>query len=124
MQKRPPGRREDIMSSGRLFSMTDIPSICSHLRLVKTLLFRLTGYGLYDKKWNLSELPYLKSIDTYYIEYSDVDIVTLEVEELQSLGNDVYEVKTDSWWTYYGENNGVIKVRRIEPGGYQFISVQ
>ena len=88
------------------------------------LLFRLTGYGLYDKKWNLSELPYLKSIDTYYIEYSDVDIVTLEIEELQSLGNDVYEVKTGSWWTYYGDNNGIIKVRRIEPGGYQFISVQ
>ena len=88
------------------------------------LLFRLTGYGLYDKKWNLSYLPYLKSIDTYYTEFSDVDIVILEIEELKSLGNDVYEVKTGPFLAYDGYNNGIIKVRRIEQGGYQFISVQ
>jgi hypothetical protein len=88
------------------------------------LLFRLTGYGLYDKKWNLSDLPYLKSIDTYYIEHGDINPMFFEIKDIKSLGNDVYEVKIDDYDTFGGYNEGIIKVRRIEPGGYQFISVQ
>jgi hypothetical protein len=87
-------------------------------------MFRLTGYGLYDKKWNLRDLPYLKSIDTYYIEHGDINPMSFEIEDIRSLGNDVYEVKIDSSYRFYGYNNGVIRIRRIEPGGYQFISVQ
>jgi hypothetical protein len=88
------------------------------------LLYRLTGYGLYDKKWNLSDLPYLKSIDTYYIEHGDINPHGFEIEDLKSIGNDIYEVKIDAYYTFGGYNDGIIKVRRIEPGGYQFISVQ
>ena len=88
------------------------------------LLFRLTGYGLYDKKWSLNDLPYLKSIDTYYCEHGDINLHAFEIEDLKSLGNNVYEVKINSYHTLRGYNNGVIKLRRIEPGGYQFISVQ
>ncbi len=88
------------------------------------LLFRITGYGLYDKKWNVDDLDYLKSIDIYYIEHGDINPMEFEIVGLKSLGNDVYEVKIDSDYTFKGYNDGVIKIRRIEPGGYQLISVQ
>ena len=79
------------------------------------LLYRLTGYGLYDKKWNVSDLPYLKSIDTYYYDHGDTNYSGCEVEKVKSLGNDIYEVIL-TW-------NTIIRLKRIETGGYQFISV-
>jgi hypothetical protein len=79
------------------------------------LLYRLTGYGLYDKKWNVSDLPYLKSIDTYYFDHGDTNYSGCEVEKVKSLGNDIYEVIL-TW-------DRIIRLKRIETGGYQFISV-
>ena len=79
------------------------------------LLYRYTGYGLYEKKWNLSDLSYLKSKDTYYGEYGDTKMVWVRVKEIKSLGDNIYEVKTES---------ETIRLRRIEAGDYQFISVQ
>jgi hypothetical protein len=78
------------------------------------LLYRLTGYGLYEKNWNLTSLDYLQSIDTYYVEHSYVFTRDFAVEEIKSLGNDIYEV--------FG-NRLTVKLKRIENGGYQIISV-
>ena len=72
----------------------------------------------------MDDLDYLKSIDIYYIEHGDINPMEFEIVGLKSLGNDVYEVKIDSDFTFKGYNDGVIKIRRIEPGGYQLISVQ
>ena len=79
------------------------------------LLYRLTGYGLYDKKWNVSDLPYLKSIDTYYIDHGDTNYWGCWVKEVKSLGNDIYEVIIT--------RGLIIRLKRIETGGYQFISI-
>ena len=91
------------------------------------LLYRYTGYGLYDKKWNLSDLSYLKSIDTYYSEHGDVTKIWVRVKEIKNLGNNIYEVKTgpydDEYW-YGNRHFKTIRLRRIEAGDYQFISVQ
>ncbi len=91
------------------------------------LLYRLTGYGLYDKKWDLSDIPYLKSIDTYYIEHRIMSPIRVKVKEIKNLGNNTYEVTTepqDYDDLYDNRCFRTIKLRRIEAGGYQFISVQ
>jgi hypothetical protein len=82
--------------------------------MLDEILYRLTGYGLYEKNWNLSSLGYLKSIDTYYVEHSGIFPSQLMVKEIKSLGNDIYEV--------FG-NRLTVKLKRIENGGYQIISV-
>ena len=82
--------------------------------MLDEILYRLTGYGLYEKNWNLNSLGYLKSIDTYYVEHSGIFPSQLMVKKIKSLGNDVYEV--------FG-NRLTVKLKRIENGGYQVISV-
>ena len=49
------------------------------------------------------------------------------VKEIKNLGNNIYEVKTgpydDEYW-YGNRHFKTIRLRRIEAGDYQFISVQ
>ena len=91
------------------------------------LLYRFTGYGLYERRWDLSEVDYLKSLDTYYIVYKNTIMMDgLRVKEMKSLGNNIYEVKTEPYpndWTD-AHHFRTIRLKRFEPGGYQFISVQ
>ena len=89
------------------------------------LLYRYTGYGLYEKKWDLSDFPYLKSIDTYYMEHGDSNRTWVRVKEIKSLGNNIYEVKTGPHEDWGGDRCfKTIRLRRIEAGDYKFISVQ
>ena len=104
---------------------TDITYIDSES--LDDLLYLLTGYGLYDKKWNLDSLDYLKSIDTYYIEHGNINFLRVRVNEIKNLGNNIYEIETGSrddevWYDDYYFRT--IRLRRIEVGDYQFISVQ
>jgi hypothetical protein len=50
----------------------------------------------------------------------------ISVKEMKSLGDNIYEVKTvpepGDWVDEH--HFRTIRLRRIEPGGYQFISVQ
>ena len=72
-------------------------------------------------------MDYLKSLDTYYIVYKNTIMMDgLRVKEMKSLGNNIYEVKTEPYpndWTD-AHHFRTIRLKRIEPGGYQFISVQ
>jgi hypothetical protein len=63
----------------------------------------------------VSDLPYLKSIDTYYFDHGDTNYNGYEVEKVKSLGNDIYEVILTG--------DRIIRLKRIETGGYQFISI-
>ena len=103
----------EMIKTGDVPLFVDISCIKSDK--LDELLYRLTGYGLYEKKWNLSDLPYLKSIDTYYFEHGDTNYSCYEIEKVKSLGNSIYEVIT--------EEGLIIKLKRVETGGYQFISV-
>ena len=96
------------------YNLSDVSNISSDK--LDELLYRLTGYGLYDKKWDLSNLPYLKSIDTYYMDHGGPNTYwECEVEEVKNLGNDIYEVIITG--------DRIIRLKRIETGGYQYISV-
>ena len=115
--------RRELKREGYI-PFTDITYIDSES--LDDLLYLLTGYGLYDKKWNLDSLDYLKSIDIYYIEHGDINYLRVRVNEIKSLGNNIYEVKTgpldeDDDFDWYFRT---IRLRRIEAGDYQFISVQ
>ena len=91
------------------------------------LLYRYTGYGLYEKKWNLSDFSYLKSLDTYYIEHDLNNRTWVRVKDIKSLGNNIYEVRTEPRYyevLYDNRYYRTIRLRRIEAGDYQFISVQ
>ena len=91
------------------------------------LLYRFTGYGLYEKYWNLKDLNYIKSLDTYYSANDNINLIQVRVKEIKSLGNNIYEVKTEPRYDedmYDDHYFRTIKLKRIESGGYQFISVQ
>ena len=92
------------------------------------LLKRLTGYGLHDKEWNLKDVPYLSAIDTYYVEHGDSNFMGVVVKEVKDLGDGIYEASAAHMRFegdgYDDEIAWVVRVKRIEAGGYQLLSVQ